>query len=462
MLRRVLIANRGEIAVRIIRECRDASIGTVAVYSEADLNALHVMLADKAVCIGKSPSALSYLNMENIIEAARGTGCEAIHPGFGFLSENPEFAALCRENGLIFVGPPAQVIDKLGNKAEARKTMKAAGVPVVPGSDGPVETVEDAETIAEQIGYPVLIKASAGGGGRGMRVAENSGEVRRAFEDARLEAEKCFGDGTVYLEKLVRNPRHVEFQILADQYGNVIHLGERNCSIQRRNQKMIEEAPDWCLSEELRARMGADAVKAARAAGYRNAGTVEFIVDGDRYYFIEMNTRLQVEHPITEMITGVNLVREQLRIASGLPLEISQQDVRTRGHAIECRINAEDIFRNFAPSPGHVGFLHFPAGNHVRVESALYSGCDISPFYDSMAAKIIVYGDTRLEAIRRMRRALGETIIKGVRTTLPIQHLIMYHQDFLRGHYNTGFIENNLEELISIYEAAGGRNESIQ
>ncbi|MGN8713690.1 acetyl-CoA carboxylase biotin carboxylase subunit [Hornefia butyriciproducens] len=462
MLRRVLIANRGEIAVRIIRECRDASIGTVAVYSEADLNALHVMLADKAVCIGKSPSALSYLNMENIIEAARGTGCEAIHPGFGFLSENPEFAALCRENGLIFVGPPAQVIEKLGNKAEARKTMKAAGVPVVPGSDGPVETAEDAETIAEQIGYPVLIKASAGGGGRGMRVAENSGEVRRAFEDARLEAEKCFGDGTVYLEKLVRNPRHVEFQILADQYGNVIHLGERNCSIQRRNQKMIEEAPDWCLSEELRARMGADAVKAARAAGYRNAGTVEFIVDGDRYYFIEMNTRLQVEHPITEMITGVNLVREQLRIASGLPLEISQQDVRTRGHAIECRINAEDIFRNFAPSPGHVGFLHFPAGNHVRVESALYSGCDISPFYDSMAAKIIVYGDTRLEAIRRMRRALGETIIKGVRTTLPIQHLIMYHQDFLRGHYNTGFIENNLEELISIYEAAGGRNESIQ
>ena len=336
------------------------------------------------------------------------------------------------------------------------------GVPVVPGSDGPVETVEDAETIAEQIGYPVLIKASAGGGGRGMRVAENSGEVRRAFENARLEAEKCFGDGTVYLEKLVRNPRHVEFQILADQYGNVIHLGERNCSIQRRNQKMIEEAPDWCLSEELRARMGADAVKAARVAGYRNAGTVEFIVDGDRYYFIEMNTRLQVEHPITEMVTGANLVREQLRIASGLPLEISQQDVRTRGHAIECRINAEDIFRNFAPSPGHVGFLHFPAGNHVRVESALYSGCDISPFYDSMAAKIIVYGDTRLEAIRRMRRALGETIIKGVRTTLPIQHLIMYHQDFLRGHYNTGFIENNLGELISIDEAAGGRNESIQ
>lgn len=462
MLRRVLIANRGEIAVRIVRECRDASIGTVAVYSEADLNALHVMLADKAVCIGKAPSALSYLNMENIIEAARGTGCEAIHPGFGFLSENPEFAALCRENGLIFIGPPAQVIEKLGNKAEARKTMKAAGVPVVPGSDGPVETVENAETIAEQIGYPVLIKASAGGGGRGMRVAENSGEVRRAFEDARLEAEKCFGDGTVYLEKLIRNPRHVEFQILADQYDNVIHLGERNCSIQRRNQKMIEEAPDWCLGEELRAQMGADAVKAARAAGYRNAGTVEFIVDGDRYYFIEMNTRLQVEHPVTEMITGVNLVREQLRIASGLPLEISQRDVRTRGHAIECRINAEDIFQSFAPSPGHVGFLHFPAGNHVRVESALYSGCDISPFYDSMAAKIIVYGDTRLEAIRRMRRALGETIIKGVRTTLPIQHLIMYHQEFLRGHYNTGFIENNLEELISIYETAGGRNESIQ
>lgn len=461
MLKRVLVANRGEIALRIIRECRDNSVESVAVYSDADKDSLPVMMADKAVCIGPSSPAKSYLNMGNIIEAAKGTGCDAVHPGFGFLSENPEFAELCRENGLIFIGPSPEVIKKLGDKAEARRTMQKAGVPVVPGSDGPLENLEEGRKLAKKIGYPVLIKASAGGGGRGMRIAENEEQLETAYNEASLEAKSCFGDGSVYMEKLVRGARHIEFQILADHYGNIIHIGERNCSIQRRNQKMLEEAPAWGLGEEMRRKMGEDAVRAAKAAGYTNAGTVEFLLDGDRYYFIEMNTRLQVEHPITEMITGINIVQAQLRIAAGLALNIDQDDVVFHGHAIECRINAEDIFNHFAPSPGKVEFLHFPLGNQVRVESALYSGCEISPFYDSMAAKIITYGETRLEAIRRMRRALAETILTGVPTTLPIQHLILYNADFLRGYYDTSFIDNNLEELLQIYEAAGGKNESV-
>ncbi len=461
MLKRVLVANRGEIAVRIIRECHDAGIGTVAVYSEADINALHVMLADRAVCIGAAPSSESYLNMNNIIEAARGTGCDAVHPGFGFLSENPEFARMCRENGLIFIGPSPEAIEMLGDKSEARRTMANAGVPVVPGSDGPLSSYEQAEELAERIGFPVLIKAASGGGGRGMRTATCMDDVKRAFLEASGEAGKCFADSRVYMEKLIRNPRHVEFQILADKFGHIIHLGERNCSIQRRNQKMIEETPDWSLTEDMRTGMGEDAVAAAKTAGYENAGTVEFIVKGNEYWFIEMNTRLQVEHTITEETTGVNIVREQLRIASGLPLGHRQEDIRPRGHAIECRINAEDIWNDFAPSPGHVDFLHLPGGTNVRVESALYTGSDISPFYDSMAAKIIVYGNTRLEAIRRMRRSLGETIIKGVKTTLPIVHLIMYDQEFLRGRYDTGYMENRLGELKAIYEAAGGKNESV-
>ncbi len=462
MLNRVLVANRGEIATRIIRECKDNSIETVAVYSEADKNSLHVILADRGVCIGAAPSSQSYLNVGNIIESAKNTGCDGIHPGFGFLSENPDFARICEEEGIEFIGPSPDVIGKLGDKSQAKKTMRAAGVPVVPGSEGAVSTMEEARQIASEVGFPVLLKAAAGGGGRGMRVAETLEEIESAYNEASMEAEKCFDDGRIYVEKLIRNPRHVEFQILADKFGNVIHLGERNCSIQRRNQKMLEEAPDFALSEEMRISMGTDAVKAAKAAGYENAGTVEFIVNGDDYYFIEMNTRLQVEHPITEMITGVNIVREQLRIASGLPLEFAQEDIKFSGHAIECRINAEDIFNDFSPSPGRVNFLHFPVGNQVRVESALYSGCDISPFYDSMAAKIIVCGNTRLEAVRRMRRALEETVIKGIKTTLPIQHLIMYNREFLRGNYDTGFVEKNMAELLKLYEEAGGKDESLQ
>lgn len=457
MLKRVLIANRGEIAVRIIRACMDAAVETTAVYSEPDAEALHVMLADQAVCIGKGPASESYLNMDNIIEAAKGTKCDGIHPGFGFLSESAEFARKCGESGIRFIGPTAEAIELLGNKAEARRTMRRAGIPVVPGSDGPAAGVSEAAAIAEKIGYPVLVKAASGGGGRGMRRADNRKELFSAYREAALEAKTCFGDDRMYVEKLVENPRHVEFQILADHHGNTIHLGERNCSIQRRHQKILEEAPDWNLSDALRDKMGRDAVRAAEAARFRNAGTVEFIVDDDdHYYFIEMNTRIQVEHPVTEMVTGVDIVREQLRIASDLPLGIRQEDVKIRGHAIECRICVEDITRDFAPVPGTVSFIHFPDGIGVRVESALYSGWRLTPFYDSLAAKVITFGSTRLEAIRRMRRALSEMIIEGIPTTLPLVHLILYDQDYLRGHYNTGYIEKRIETLIKAYEAASG------
>lgn len=461
MLRKVLVANRGEIAVRIIRECVDASLETVAVYSKGEEDALHTLMAGEAVCIGGPRPADSYLNIDNIISAAVNTGCDAIHPGFGFLSENSDFARACEDNDLKFIGPAADVIDMMGNKSAARDMMKRAGVPVVPGSDGPVTTAEEAVDVAEQIGYPVLVKASAGGGGRGMRRADDREGVIRAYSEASAEAESCFGNGELYVEKLVEDPRHIEFQILADSQGNVIHLGERNCSIQRRNQKMIEEAPAFGFSDQIRKKMGAAAVRAAEAAGYENAGTIEFIMDDeDNYYFIEMNTRLQVEHPVTEMVTGVNIVNEQLRIASGLPLSLKQEDVRISGHALECRIAAEDVYRNFAPCPGRIDFLHFPAGNGVRVDSAVYNGCEISPYYDSMIAKVITTGGTRLEAVRRMRRALEETAIEGVSTTLPIQDLIMYSRDFLRGTYNTGYMEKHLQEILDIYEAAGGRNES--
>jgi acetyl-CoA carboxylase biotin carboxylase subunit len=461
MLKRVLVANRGEIAVRVIRECLDSAVGTVAVYSSEDKDALHVAMADQAVCIGGPRPAASYNNMSNIIEAAVNTGCDAIHPGFGFLSENSSFAELCRENGIKFIGPSADVIEKMGNKAAARKLMRSAGVPVVPGSEGAVNGPEEAAAIADEIGYPVLLKASAGGGGRGMRRANDREGVFAAYSEAFAEAESCFGDGQLYVEKLISDPKHIEIQILADSFGNVIHLGERNCSIQRRNQKMVEEAPDWSISPALREEMGRVAVKAAQAAGYENAGTVEFVMDkAGNYYFIEMNTRLQVEHPVTEMITGINIVGEQLRIASGLPLSRRQGDVRFKGHAIECRITAENVFRDFAPEPGRVTFVHFPAGNGVRVDSGLYTGCTISPYYDSMAAKIITYGDTRLEAIRRMRRALEETVIEGVSTTVSLQNLIMYNRDFLRGDYDTGFMAANLETMLNICEAAGGKDGS--
>ena len=462
MLKKVLIANRGEIAVRIIRECLDCSIEAVSVYSTADKQALHTIIATKAICIGGPRAGESYLNISHIIDAAKADKCDAIHPGFGFLSENSQFARACEENGIKFIGPASDTIDRMGNKSAARRLMVKAGVPVVPGSDGAVKDAEEAVTIADKIGYPVLLKASAGGGGRGMRKAYDKEEVREGFAAASAEAESCFGNGEMYVEKLIENPRHIEFQILADSQGNVVHLGERDCSVQRRNQKLVEEAPAWGLSSKLRDEMGAAAVKAAKAANYENAGTIEFVVDKDnQFYFIEMNTRIQVEHPVTEMVTGVNIVKEQLRIAAGLPLGFSQEDVQLSGHAIECRITAENVFANFAPCPGKVEFIHFPAGAGIRVDSALYNGCQISPFYDSMVAKIIARGDTRLEAVRRMRRALEETVITGVETTLPVQHLLMYNADFLRGGYDTSFIENHLTELLSIYEAAGGKNESL-
>lgn len=455
MLKRVLVANRGEIAVRIIRACREAGVETVAVYSTADASALHVQLATRAICIGPARASESYLNMQNLLSAATATGCDAVHPGYGFLSENSEFARLCLRCGLKFIGPSPDVIDRMGNKAAARSLMVEAGVPVVPGSDGLVRTAAEAAEIAARLGYPVLLKATAGGGGRGMRKAFSAAEIEDAFSTASAEAEACFGDGSMYLEKLVLNPKHVEFQILADTHGNVIHLGERDCSLQRRGQKLLEESPCASLSPALRAAMGDAAVRAAKAAGYVNAGTIEFVLDkDDSFYFIEMNTRIQVEHPVTEMLTGVDLVHEQLRIAAGLPL--SNPEPVCSGHVIECRVNAEDVAENFRPCPGKADFVHFPGGYGVRVDSAIYSGYETSPFYDSMIAKIIVRGETRLEAIRRMRRALEETVISGLKTTVPLQHLLLYHPDILRGTYDTGFLEAHLDDLLAAYETAGG------
>lgn len=455
MLKRVLVANRGEIALRIIRECLDKNIETVAIYSSADKDSLHVLLANESVCVGAAPPSESYLKMDNIIEAALGTGCDAVHPGFGFLSENPAFAALCEENGIKFIGPSSNVIEQMGNKSAARELMMKAKVPTVPGSDGAVTDIETAKSIAEKIGFPILIKASAGGGGRGMRRADSLKDIERAFDEARAEARAAFGDDTVYIEKLILSPKHIEVQVLSDSYGKTIHLGERNCSIQRKNQKMLEEAPAFAFDQGLRDRMCKAAVKAAEACNYEGAGTVEFVLDSDNnFYFIEMNTRIQVEHPVTEMVTGVNIVAQQIRIASGLPLDIDQSDVKIKGHAIECRICAENPVRDFAASPGHVNMVHFPGGNGVRVESALYSGCDISPYYDSMAAKIIVYGDTRVEAVRRMRRALEETIIEGIDTTLLLQYLILFNRVFLRGNYNTSFIEKEQESLLELLRTA--------
>ena len=455
MLKRVLVANRGEIALRIIRECLDKNIETVAIYSSADKDSLHVLLANESVCVGAAPPSESYLKMDNIIEAALGTGCDAVHPGFGFLSENPAFAALCEENGIKFIGPSSSVIEQMGNKSAARELMMKAKVPTVPGSDGAVTDIETAKSIAEKIGFPILIKASAGGGGRGMRRANSLEDIERAFDEARAEARAAFGDDTVYIEKLILSPKHIEVQVLSDSYGKTIHLGERNCSIQRKNQKMLEEAPAFAFDQGLRDRMCEAAVKAAKACNYEGAGTVEFVLDSENnFYFIEMNTRIQVEHPVTEMVTGVNIVAQQIRIASGLPLDIDQSDVKIKGHAIECRICAENPVRDFAASPGHVNMVHFPGGNGVRVESALYSGCDISPYYDSTAAKIIVYGDTRVEAVRRMRRALEETIIEGIDTTLLLQYLILFNRVFLRGNYNTSFIEKEQESLLELLRTA--------
>jgi len=457
MFHRILIANRGEIALRVIRACREMGIESVAVYSTADQNSLHAQYATQAVCIGPPAAADSYLNMQNILTAALNTGCEAVHPGFGFLSENSEFARMCTACGLEFIGPSGDVMDRLGNKAAARQLMMQHHVPVVPGSDGPVHSDQEALEVAARIGYPVLVKASAGGGGRGIRTAESPLDLPSALSAARAEALSCFGDSEVYIEKLVRAPRHIEFQILADKHGGAVHLGERDCSMQRRRQKLLEESPGHGITPALRRQMGEAAVRAAQAAGYTGAGTIEYIMDSQgSYYFIEMNTRIQVEHPVTEELTGVDLVRQQIRIAAGLPLGFGQQDVRFDGHVIECRINAEDPVRGFAPCPGRVDFLHFPGGCGVRVDSALYNGYTTSPFYDSMVAKVIVRGATRLEAIRRMRRALEEMVIEGISTTQELEHLILYHGDFIRGKYDTSFIEKHLDELVAMLGSREG------
>ena len=450
MFQRILIANRGEIAVRILRACRELGVDTVAVYSSADADALHVQLATQAVCIGPAKAADSYLNVDALLTVARQTGCDALHPGYGFLSENAEFAQRCADLELTFIGPSGDVIRTMGNKAAARALMQSHGVPVVPGSDGPVSTAQDAQAVAEAIGYPVLVKASAGGGGRGMRRVDRPEELVAKFEEARAEALACFGDGQLYLEKLILNPRHIEFQILADRHGAVIHLGERDCSIQRKNQKLVEESPSKALSPQLREAMGAAAVAAARAAGYENAGTIEFVLDQDgKFYFIEMNTRIQVEHPVTELVTGLDLVREQIRVSAGLPLSVTQEEVLFRGHAIECRINAEDPAKGFQPCPGRIDFLHLPGGYGVRVDTGLYTGYELPPYYDSLMAKLIVYAPTRLEAIRRMRRALEELVIEGPATNTDLLHQILHHPDFVRGNYSTGFLEAHMDTLLA-------------
>ena len=448
MLRRVLIANRGEIALRVLRACREMGIETVAAYSEADAEALHVQLATESVCIGPVKAADSYLNQDALLTAALAMGCDSVHPGYGFLSENADFADACARAGLAFIGPSGDAIRKAGSKSAARDLMKTAGVPVIPGSGGPVSSVEEALAAAEAVGWPVLLKASAGGGGRGIRRCEGPEVLPSAYAEAKAEAAACFGNDEMYLEKLVLNPRHVEVQILADRQGHTIYLGDRDCSVQRRNQKLIEEAPAPGLSPELRRAMGEAAVRAAKAVGYEGAGTVEFLVDGENFYFMEMNTRIQVEHGVTELVTGVDLVRQQLRIASGLPLDVCQEDVEVRGCAIECRINAEDPQGDFRPCPGRVEFLHFPGGAGVRVDSCLYNGCAMSPYYDSLAAKVLAHGGTRLEAIRKLRRCLEEFALEGFPTNAELSYEILFHPVFVRGRCTTGFLDAHLPELL--------------
>lgn len=441
MLKKVLIANRGEIAVRIIRACREMGISTVAVYSEIDKEALHTQLADEAVCIGPAPAKDSYLNIANILSACVLTGADAIHPGFGFLSENAKFAKMCKECHIKFIGPDFESIELMGNKAKAREIMKDARVPVVPGFEGQIENEEHALEVAEEIGYPVMIKASAGGGGKGIRIAYNIEEFKKGYNTAKSEAKACFGDDTLYIEKFVERPRHIEFQILADDYGNVVHLGERECSLQRKNQKVLEEAPSTFLTPELRNEMGEIAKTAARSVNYKNAGTIEFLVDKDcNFYFMEMNTRIQVEHPITEMITGIDIVKEQLKIAAGEALEFTQEDVQIKGHAIECRINAEDPSRDFMPCPGKIEELVVPGGMGVRLDSAIFCGYKIPHCYDSMIAKLITYGKDRNEAIVKMKRALGEFGVGGVKTNIDFQYSLLEMEEVLKGEYDTSFL----------------------
>ena len=445
MFKKILIANRGEIALRIIRACREMRIRTVVVYSEADRDSLPVRFADEAYCIGPPASANSYLNIANIISVAELSGAEAIHPGYGFLSENAHFAEVCESCGITFIGPSAEAIERMGNKSEARKTMMEAGVPVVPGSEGIIRDKEEALEIAEKIGYPVLIKASAGGGGKGMRVAHNSDDLISSINAAQNEAAAAFGDAGVYLEKYVEEPRHIEFQILGDKHGNIINLGERDCSVQRRNQKLLEEAPSVALTPSLRRRMGEMAVKAAKAVNYYNAGTVEFLLDkNNNFYFIEMNTRIQVEHPVTEMVTGIDLIKEQIRIAAGEPLGYKQSDIKIKGWAIECRINAEDPEKNFMPCPGKIDAYLPPGGPWVRMDSAVYQGYKVPPFYDSMIGKLIVWGENRECAIARMERALSEFIIEGIPTTISFQKKILSNAFYKKGEVYTNFIQRRI------------------
>ena len=444
MFKKILIANRGEIAVRIIRACREMGIRTVAVYSQADKNAVHVSLADEAICIGKAEASDSYLNMKRIISAAMAVKAEAIHPGFGFLSENAEFVQMCEQHHITFIGPSSELIRKMGNKSEAKKTMKQAGVPVVPGTEEAVYNLEEAKKEAERIGYPVMIKASSGGGGKGMRIAMNREEFAVSFQTAQQESIHAFADDSMYLERYVQKPRHIEVQIMADKHGRVIQLGERDCSIQRRHQKMIEESPSPALTEEIRRKIRTTAVQAAKAVNYESAGTIEFLLDDTgEFFFMEMNTRIQVEHPVSELISGVDLVREQIYAAAGEQLSVSQEDILFRGHAIECRINAEDPVHDFLPCPGTITHLHLPGGNGVRIDTAIYEGYRIPPNYDSMLVKVITYDRDRKTAIRKMIRALDEMEIEGVETNLEFQYDILHQKDFQEGIFTTDFISTH-------------------
>ncbi len=442
MIEKVLIANRGEIALRVIRACRELGISTVAVYSQADSESLHVKLADEAYCIGPPQSGRSYLHIPAIISTAVVTGADAVHPGYGFLSENANFAQICADHRIKFIGPSVEAINSMGDKSSAREAMRAAGVPVVPGSHGLIEDESEVRKLADEIGYPIIIKATAGGGGRGMRVANDSAQLLNAMASAQSEAAAAFGNGGVYIEKYLKPIRHVEIQVMADTFGNCIHLGERDCSVQRRHQKLIEETPSPVLTAELRERMGAAAVRAAKQIDYEGAGTVEFILAGNDFYFMEMNTRIQVEHPVTELVTGIDLIKEQIRVASGMPLSVTQEDIEFRGHAIECRINAEDPERNFLPSPGRIDAYIAPGGPGVRVDSHCYPGYVIPPYYDSLVSKLVVWGRDREEAISRMQRALDEYAITGIKTTIPFHQRVLAHPMFRKGQdVSTDFIE---------------------
>ena len=441
MLKKVLIANRGEIAVRIIRTCREMGIPTVAVYSEADKDSLHAKLADEAICIGPAPSQKSYLNMKNILEAAVLTGSDGIHPGFGFLAENAKFAKMCEESNIKFIGPKYNVIELMGNKSNSKDLMRANGVPVISGSNGSIKSIKEAMEIAKKIGYPIMIKAAAGGGGKGIRLVKSEAELDESYNIVKQEAKVSFNDDEIYIEKFIEEPHHVEIQVLADEYGNSVHLGERDCSIQRKNQKILEESPSPIIDEKLRDEMGKAALKAVKTAKYSNAGTIEFLVDKyGKFYFMEMNTRIQVEHPVTEWVTGLDIVKEQIKIASGEKLSFKQKDIEFKGHSIECRVNAENPDKNFMPCPGEIKDLNLPGGNGVRIDTAVYTGYKIPPTYDSMIAKIIVHSDTRKEAIAKMKRALDECVIDGIDTNIDFLYKILENENFVKGNFDTSFI----------------------